>query len=126
MLRGFKLIILCCLIIFFVSCSLKTPKGIYVGTFAFCSPTCIQESCSGRCITFRDNVGGKNIRSHQFLAEVCWNINSCAEFPKFFSFQTDNDCSGRCEVNAFAGFSKAELNENINMYNAKGYNMMCI
>lgn len=111
------------------SASFATPESIYVGTFAFCSNTCTSSSnsaCSGRCITFRDNIGNKNIRTHQFLAEVCWNINTCAEFPKFFAFQTDNDCSNGCEVNAFPGFSKKELNSNNDLYYAKGYNMMCI
>ena len=112
MLRSFNPVFLCLLLVLLANCSLKTPTSIYVGTFAFCSATCINsanQGCSGRCITFRDNVGGKNIRSHQFLAEVCWAISSCAEFPKFFSFQTDNECTGKCEVNAFAGFSKTEL-----------------
>jgi hypothetical protein len=42
----------------------------------------------------------------KYLAEVCWNIYSCAEFPKFYAFQTDENCGGECEVNAFPGFSK--------------------
>lgn len=74
-------------------CSLLTSTSIYVGSFAFCSNTCVNannQGCTGKCITFRDNVGGKNIRSHTFLAEMCWKINTCAEFPKFFAFQTDN------------------------------------
>lgn len=97
------------LLIYLVNSSYKTADGIFVGAYAFCSSTCTQSSnsgCTGKCITFKDNNGGYNIRDMKYLAEVCWNINSCAEFPKFYAFQTDLNCGGDCEVNVFPGFSK--------------------
>lgn len=102
--------------------------NVYVGTFAICKDTCTNSCGSGyKCIEFRDNTGNKNIESQPLLAEQCWKIQSCAEFPKFYAFQTDNECEGKCEMNIFPGFSlRSELNNNVNLYKAKGYNMMCI
>lgn len=110
-------------------CSYKSGGSIYAGTFATCGE-CTQEenlNCSTPCITFRDNDGStKDINEYQFLAEECWEIESCAHFPKFYAFQTDTECESECEVNIFPGFSKTELNNIDGLYNAKGYNMMCI
>ena len=64
---------------------------IFVGAFAQCG-ACEEPGnagCTGKCITFRDNNGNRNLNSLQWLAEVCWQIDSCAMFPKFYSFQTD-------------------------------------
>lgn len=58
--------------LFCVNSSYIKGNSIYVGTWAFCSNTCTEEKnndCTGKCITFRDNTGGKNIRNQQFLAE---------------------------------------------------------
>ena len=125
---------LCLLIlVLFVNVSSKYEDDgrIYVGAFAICKDA---SSCTNacetnqKCIQFRDNDGStKNINNLPYLTQTCWQIPSCAEFPKFFAFQTDDDCSTDCEINIFPGFSlKSELNNNVDLYNAKGYNMMCI
>ena len=101
---------------------------IYVGTFAMCGDCQLPENagCTGKCITFRDNTGDRNLNSEQFLAEVCWQIDTCAMFPKFYAFQTDKQCANECEVNIFPGFSRYELNNVELLYRAKGYEMMCL
>ena len=104
----------------------KSGDNIYALTYATCGDDGCDD-CSGKCIKFRDNDGStKNIDELKVLGHKCWDIPSCAHFPKAYAFQTDKDCSNNCEVNIFPGFSKNELNNIDALYNAKGYVMMCL
>ena len=113
------------LFIMLTQCSYKSGDNVYAMTFATCeNDGC--DNCEGKCIKFRDHDGStKDVNGLKVLATKCWDISSCAHFPKAYAFQTDKDCSNNCEVNIFPGFSKSELNNIDGLYNAKGYVMMC-